>query len=403
VSAEPETPLFGTVERRLFRATAVLFAIVALVGLTAGIVWMLGIALSFFYSLIMPLCVAGILALVLNPVVDYLERWARLPRFIATTIVMLLFMAVIAGFIIIVAPALIRELVLFAEMVPQLFIRWQEYMINRFPSFTRMVMESAQDGEIKQIMPGLQNTRKAITSFAGLMAGLSFVPLLLFFALLSGGRLHSQVTSVLSVFRARTQKNVMYFIDVFVAQVTGFFQGQLVIAVIMGIMYALGFTLIGLKGGILIGLLLGLLNIVPFLGTLIGLLIVLPLAYTQTHGGFPLLFLSLLVFSVVQLVESWLLTPKIMANRSGLHPALVVISVFFWGTAFGGITGMVLAVPLTAFFVAVWSQAKASLTRSMTSIDDAHRIEIPTGTAHNSRLKDSREETPAATETPSTE
>lgn len=407
MSAEPGTPLFGTVERRLFRATAVLFAIVAMVGLIAGIIWILGIALSFFYSVVMPLCLSGILALVLYPVVDQLERRTWLPRYAASMIVVLLFLAAIVGFVVMIVPALIRELVLFAEMVPPILAQWQDYMANRFPVFTGMIMQSAEGGEINTIIPGLEDTGKTVKSFAGILAGLSFVPLLLFFALLSGGRLHSQVTSVLSVFSAGTQKSAMYFIDVFVAQVTGFFQGQLVIAVIMGVMYAIGFTLIDLNGGILIGLLLGFLNIVPFLGTLIGLLIVLPLAYTQPYGGVDLLFLGLLVFSVVQLVESWLLTPKIMANRSGLHPALVVVSVFFWGTAFGGIAGMILAVPLTAFLVAAWKQAKAGLTRSMTSEHGSGRIEVPTGAGQASTTEDSRKhpnsETGTACRTTSTE
>jgi predicted PurR-regulated permease PerM len=211
------------------------------------------------------------------------------------------------------------------------------------------------------------------------VAGLGFVPLFLYFALVSGGHLRRQTESFLAVFSATTKTNVLYSIDVFTRQVTGFFQGQLVIAMIMGAMFAAGFTSIGLKGGILIGLVLGLLNIVPFLGTLVGLLIVLPMAYFQPGGSLHLLLLGLLVFTVVQLVESWLLTPKIMANRSGLHPALVVISVFFWGTALDGIIGMILAVPLTAFLVAVWAQAKASLTRGMMSDNDLGRIEIPPG------------------------
>jgi predicted PurR-regulated permease PerM len=389
MSAEPETPLFGAVERRLFKATAVLFAIVALIALIAGMIWILGIVLSFFYKLILPLSIAGILALVLYPVVDYLERRAWLNRFAATTIVVLLFIAVIAGFIVMVVPALIREIVLFAEMVPAILARWQDFMVTNFPGFTRIVMERAQDGEIKEAMPNLASTGDSLKTFAGVLAGLSFVPLMLFFALLSGGRLHVHITEGLSVFNTRAQKKIMYFIDVFLAQVTGFFQGQLVIAVIMGVLFAIGFSLIGLKGGILIGLILGLLNIVPFLGTLIGLLIALPLAYMQPSGGFQLLGLTLIVFTIVQLVESWLLTPKIMANRSGLHPALVVISVFFWGTAFGGITGMILAVPLTAFLVAAWIQAKPGLTLSLKSQHEAGRIESASGIAPESTTKDS--------------
>ncbi len=392
MSAIPETRLFGAVERRLFKTTAVLFAIVALASLIAGVIWILGITLAFFYNLVMPLSVAGILALVLYPVVDYLEQRSSMSRLTATTAVVVLFFAIFFGVIILVVPAVIREIVLFAEAAPAILARWEENLTEQFPGVARLITESAQAGDIKEVMPNLQSTGESVRSFAGVLAGLSFVPLIVFFALLSGGRLHARITGVLSVFSSKTQKNVMYFIDVFLSQVTGFFQGQLVIAMIMGAMYAAGFSLIGLDGGIVIGLVLGLLNIVPFLGTLVGLLIVSPLAYMQPSGGFQLLGLSLLIFSIVQLVESWLLTPKIMADRSGLHPALVVISVFFWGTAFGGITGMILAVPLTAFLIAVWKQVKASLTRSLISDHDTGRIETPSGEVHASRVIDSKED-----------
>ena len=389
MSLTPETRLFGSVERRLFRATAVLLALVLMASLLALIVWIGALTLSFFYNLVLPLSVAGVLALVLYPVVNYLEGWTWLSRLGATTLVVLLFLGAMAVFVVLVVPALIREVVLFAEMVPGLLLGWQEYMTDHFPGLTQMVTLSADGEEVKKALPGLESTGKTAASVAGVLAGLTFVPLMLFFALLSGGHLHRKTTGVLSVFNAGTQKKIMYFMDVFLAQVTGFFQGQLVIAVSMGIMFALGFSLIDLKGAILIGFSLGLLNIVPFLGTLIGLLIVLPLAYMQpSGGGFPLLGLSLLVFSVVQLIESWVLTPKIMANRSGLHPALVVISVFFWGTAFGSITGMILAVPLTAFLITAWKQAKAGLSRSMTADHDAGRILHPTASAQSPVMQD---------------
>lgn len=392
MSAQVETRLFGAVERRLFRATAVMFAIVALAGLIVGVFWILGRTLSFFYNLIMPLSVAGILALVLAPVVDLLERRGRLPRVAATSIVVLLFMATLVGLILMVVPTLIRQVGQFADTAPDVLARWEDNLSFSFPALTQMIKESAQDGQLKQMVPAMGETGRTVWSYAGALVGLTFVPLMLFFALLSGTRLRGNTVSVLAVFNTRTQQKIMYFIDVFVAQLTGFFQGQLVISVIMGAMFATGFTLIGLKGGVLIGLSLGLLNIVPFLGTLIGLLIVLPLSYFQTSGGLQLLGLSMLVFTVVQLVESWLLTPKIMANRSGLHPALVVISVFFWGSALGGITGMILAVPLTAFLVAVWKQTKASLTLSMRSDDDANRIAFVDGSAKPSTARDPPED-----------
>ncbi|MFU8896155.1 MAG: AI-2E family transporter, partial [Gammaproteobacteria bacterium] len=385
MSAYLDPRLFGSVERRLFRVTAVLFVIIALVLLIALVVWALAETLSYFYKLVLPLSVAGVLALVLYPVVDFLEARLKLHRAVASALILFVFMVLIAGAMVMVVPTLIRQLGYVSDIAPGLLLSWQEYLSVRFPGTFKAVMANVQEGSLKDIVPDMERPGLALKSYAGVLVGLGFVPLFLFFALLSGGHLRRQIESFLAVFSPATQKNVLYFIDVFNRQMTGFFQGQLVIAVIMGAMLATGFTMIGLKGGILIGLVLGLLNIVPFLGTLVGLLIVLPMAYFQPGGSVHLLMLSLLVFTIVQLVESWLLTPKIMANRSGLHPALVVISVFFWGTALGGIIGMILAVPLTAFLVAVWAQAKTRLARGMMSDDDLGRIAMLPGSDTESR------------------
>ncbi|MCH8550846.1 MAG: AI-2E family transporter [Natronospirillum sp.] len=376
MSVNPEDRLFGTVERRLFRVTVIMFVMVAFAALIGLVVWILALTLSYFFNLIVPLAVAGILALILYPLVDVLGKWSGWPRMIATVIVVTIFMGLIAGAGLLLVPTLYGQTANFIEAAPGVIEGWDGYLSRRFPGLTEMLKARVEDGTLADMLPSAENTREAVMSYAGLLVTLSFVPLLLFFMLLSGGRLREKTEEALSVASKAVQKRVMYFIDVFVSQVTGFFQGQLVIALIMAIMLSVGFTMIGLKGGILVGLVLGLLNIVPFLGTLIGLLVVLPWAYFQPDGGLLLLGLSLSVFLVVQLVESWLLTPKIMANRSGLHPALIVISVIFWGIALGGIIGMILAVPLTAFFIAVWKQAKPGLSRTMEPASSSPEINV---------------------------
>jgi predicted PurR-regulated permease PerM len=68
--------------------------------------------------------------------------------------------------------------------------------------------------------------------------------------------------------------------------------------------------------------------------------------------------LTLLVFVLVQVIEGYVLTPKIMGKQTGLHPVTIIVAIFFWGTALGGILGMVLAIPLTAFFVTAWRLGK---------------------------------------------
>ena len=365
----PVQRLFNTTELRLFRYTAVLLCLVVLTALTGLIVWTFSWILKVFYNLLLSLSLAGILALVLYPVVSFLETRLHLPRLLAIILLLLFFIAGIGGMIFLIVPTLVRQTVQLMTILPDTLARWQEYFFYYFPDLSAMISSRIESSNGEESLPVLEDTGRIIMSSLGLLAGISFIPLFLFFTLLSGDLLRGQATELLSVFQKRTQKKVLYFMDVFVGYVTAFFQGQLIIAVSMGSLYAISFTAIGLKFGVLAGLVLGLLNIIPYLGTLIGLLVVLPMAYLQPDGGIELLVLTGLVFTVVQVVESWLLTPKIMANRSGLHPALVVISLFFWGTALNGIIGMVLAVPLTAFFVAIWSEIKASLKRTLNNPD----------------------------------
>jgi predicted PurR-regulated permease PerM len=143
------------------------------------------------------------------------------------------------------------------------------------------------------------------------------------------------------------------------------FRGQLVIALLQGVLFALGFALVGLQYGVVQGLLMGVLNLVPYLGSMLGLMITIPVAYLQEGGGLGQVALTLLVFGAVQLIEGYLLTPKIMGDRTGLHPLAIIVAIFFWGTALDGIAGMVLAIPLTAFFVVFWRLAKRKYIREI--------------------------------------
>ncbi len=306
---------------------------------------------------------------------DFLESRFHLPRWVAILFLLVLFVLAIGGLFFLLVPIVVNQVVQLMTVLPGLLETWQARFSFQFPELSSMIYSSVEssgeDSDGEKSPPVLEYTGKTIMSSLAILVGISFVPLFLFFALLSGDSLRAQAAELLSVFQKQTQQKVLYFIDVFVEYVTAFFQGQLIIAMCMGSLYATGFTLIGLKFGVLVGLILGLLNIVPFLGTLIGLLVILPTAYLQPDGGVQLLVLTGLVFAAVQMVESFLLTPNIMANRSGLHPALVVISLFFWGTALNGVIGMVLAVPLTAFLVAIWSEIKTSLKRTLSRQETA--------------------------------
>ena len=128
-------------------------------------------------------------------------------------------------------------------------------------------------------------------------------------------------------------------------------------------MYGTGFALVGLPYGFLIGFALGVMNLVPFLGSVVCLPIALPAAYFMEGGSTTRLCLVLAVWLAGQLLDGYFITPRIQGNKTGLGYAGVIFSFFFWATVFGPLMGMLFAIPLSAFCVVLWRAVKAKYIR----------------------------------------
>ncbi len=149
-----------------------------------------------------------------------------------------------------------------------------------------------------------------------------------------------------------TQINL--FIDIMVS----FFQRQVVICLIEGTLYGMGFTLVGLPYGFVLGFLLGMLNLVPLFGTVVVLPLALPIAYFGDGGSLLRLVGVLAVWLTGQVLDGYLITPKIQGEKTGLGYAGVIFSFFFWGVVFHSMLGLLLAIPLSAFCVVLWRALK---------------------------------------------
>ncbi len=186
----PGKRLFNEVELRLFRYTAVLFSLVALTALIGIIMWSFGWILNTFYNLLLSLSLAGILALVLHPVVEFLETRLHLPRLLAIILLLMVFFGGIAGLIFLLVPTVVSQIVQLMTVLPDTLASWQAHFSYYFPELSSMIserMESSGGGEESEpVVPGLKDPGKTFMSYMGLLAGLSFVPLFLFFTLLSG-------------------------------------------------------------------------------------------------------------------------------------------------------------------------------------------------------------------------
>ncbi|MFP6854374.1 MAG: AI-2E family transporter, partial [Opitutales bacterium] len=200
----------------------------------------------------------------------------------------------------------------------------------------------------------LAKAKAVLFSFFKQITYLAIIPIYMFYFLGTRRDLLDDVEEQLGFLRSSLRSDLIFLTREFVTIVVAFFRGQLLIAMIMGSLYALGFYFAGLQFGLALGLLFGLLNVVPYLGSIVGLSVVVPLAYFQEGGGLNTLGFCMSAFAVVQLLESYYLTPKIMGRQTGMHPVVVIVAIFFWGTALGGILGMIAAIPLTAFLIVAW-------------------------------------------------
>lgn len=369
MAEDNDSRLFSANQRRVVGAAITFAGLLAIVALVVVSFVALGRMAAFFSGVLWPLAAAGVLALIMRPIVEICENRFHLRRITAVVILYGLFIIAVGGLLVLLVPPLIDQVLDFIAYAPTFWQNAKDYVSKAYPEWIALAQRQMENPTIRQIvnsltsefnalvaqaLPSLKAAGVGILGIFAFAAHLAIVPIYLFFFLLSRGAPTRHLPEHLSFLRKSVRDDVVFLIDEFIVIVVSFFRGQLLIGLIMGALLAVGFTLIGLKFGLFIGLALGILNIIPYLGTIIGLVVTIPLAFFQAEGGWRLVGLVLLVYIVVQAIEGWFLTPKIMGDRTGLHPVTIIVAVFFWGTAFNGVLGMLFAIPLTAFFVTLW-------------------------------------------------
>jgi predicted PurR-regulated permease PerM len=360
--------------QRQVAATAVtILSLVVIFAAVAALVWLAAAFLRAFSHVLLPLVVAGVVALVFRPYYDWLRTRLRLPTPLALAALFLSALIPLVAFGWFFGAIIARQVSDLVSSVPDWFERVQTAVRERWPQVIEFLeqhpvgrrLQGAVEGHQDTLLDGLQFVgTKALSAGAGFVRGigslLSWVvlPVYLIFFLIADRKPVAKLEDYLPFLKPATRADVVFLVNEFVNIIVAFFRGQLIIAFLQGLLFAIGFSAVGLKFGFVLGLLLGLLNVVPYLGNIVGLGISLPLAYFQEGGGPWTLGAVLIVFAAVQLIEGYLLTPKIMGDRTGLHPMAIIFAIFFWGAALNGILGMILAIPLTAFLVVFWRLVK---------------------------------------------
>jgi predicted PurR-regulated permease PerM len=189
----------------------------------------------------------------------------------------------------------------------------------------------------------------------GFLISLVIIPIYLYYFLIEAPTIAKTWQDYLPLRNSAFKDELVSTLNEINGYLIAFFRGQLIVSLIDGAAVGLGLVVIGLDFGLLIGLLLGFLGLIPYLGMFMCWVPALVIALVQTGGTwiptdewwiFPLVVTC--IFAVVQKVDSLFITPKVVSNSVGLHPLTVIVSLFAWSLLMGGLLGALLAVPMTA-------------------------------------------------------
>jgi predicted PurR-regulated permease PerM len=391
-------------QARLIWSALTGLAIATIVVLIVALVWGLGRVLALLAPIVWPLAVAGVLAYLLDPVVDALVR-RRIPRGRAILLVFALALLIVTALAASVVPQLVRETRQLAERIPVYTERLQERVenwVNHPPALLQKVFDrkpaptnaatsaSTNTPPVVTVTtpPGETATATVTTTeptllarlwgddsvksatgaaakavgraaawlfgkfsvvgtFFGIVAGLALVPVYLFYLLLEKRAIERQWTDYLPVTKSDFKDELVFVLKSINDYLIVFFRGQVLVAICDGVLYTVLFSLIGLPYAVLLGVLAIPLTMIPFLGAIVTCLGALVIALVQ-YGDWlhPLLVLG--VFAVVQTLEGLVIQPRIIGERVGLHPLTIIIAVITGTTLLGGLLGGLLAIPLCA-------------------------------------------------------
>ena len=356
-------------------AVGVLLALIAL--LTLGVGWVVN-ALS---SVLIPLAIAGIIAYLLDPIVDWFQKKRGFKRQNAIILVFCIAVLLVGGVLASVVPSLISQVNELTTEFPKQAKKFQvsvssivntgdpakptntstnapakpvwfemprEWMKNVGVTNEKM-REFMVDTVAKISAWGLEQLKKVMSLF-GFLAGLALVPVYVFYFLLEKQGIKRNWTDYLPVHESRVKEEIVFVLHSINDCLIVFFRGQVLVAMCVGALLTTGFLVIGLEYAILLGVMAGLLSIIPYLGVALSIIPAFVLSMIQfvpDHGWFKPV-LVLVVFAAVQAMEGLFISPKIIGDRVGLHPLTIIVAVMVGTTLLGGIMGGVLAIPLTA-------------------------------------------------------
>ena len=337
-------------------------AVTVMIAFVAVVLKAVVAALSFASSAVVPVILGFFLSLFFKPYYGWWKRVLHNPTL--AVVVMLATVFVPMGILLWYAGSvLVDQASNLVRQGPHLFKLVTEWFGETFPKLHGLLGELGipydNVGELydRYGASALKAGSGVLRCLSGVLSVLVALIFFVFF-LMTKERRGSEIMRQLAFLKDDTRSFVAEQIDAFFDILVSFFQRQTVICLIEGVMYGTGFWLVGLPYGFLVGFVLGVMNLIPFFGSVVCLPVALPLAYFAPGGSLTRLFMVLTVWLCGQFLDGYFITPKIQGDKTGLGYAGVIFSFFFWATVLGPLLGMLLAIPLSAFCTVLWRALK---------------------------------------------
>jgi predicted PurR-regulated permease PerM len=311
--------------------------------------------LRLFEGILLPFVGGMFLAYLLNPIARWLER-RGLNRVVATSLILIVFLIVGIVGMVVILPAIFNQITGFLERVPTYIAHLQAFL-SEHAETNRLADAIGVDAT--ELQSAVTNLVSQGTSWAGsvvksvwsgsqaLISVLSLVvvtPVIAFYLLIDWDRMVKTLDNLLPREHADTIRELLREMD---RAVSGFIHGQVSLCLILGVFYAVALVAVGLNHGLVIGLMAGFISFVPYLGSGLGFVVSVGVAFNQFWPDSVMVGIVVAIFLIGQFLEGNVLQPKLVGGRVGLHPVWLIFALFAFGYLFG-FAGMLIAVPASA-------------------------------------------------------
>ncbi|HLR41386.1 MAG TPA: AI-2E family transporter [Virgibacillus sp.] len=302
-----------------------------------------GTVFSFLWHLFLPFLIACLIAYLLYPVIQKIHHY-NIPTSIAILLIYVLFFGGTAYFIYRVYPAVIHELKDLNEQLPQLIRMYEDavYQIYESTSFLPEAVHDKMDGFVIGLETKVENILGKLlggfTKVFDVILIIMVIPVLVFYFLKD----YKQIKNYFKKWiprRYRPQASTL--LHAINESLGNYIRGQLLVSLFVSIATLIAFHLLGIKYALLLAIIMGLTNIIPYFGPIIGA--IPAIAITLTMSAKLIIFVLLAIF-IIQLIESNLLSPYIVGKSINIHPVAIIFALLLGGEI-SGVIGMILAVP----------------------------------------------------------